>query len=144
MKKEPKIVRTILGPTIVVVWVHVIGVMVELISSATPQHFKLCFSVEHTTEECEECKPLYHTNKSRNSVIANSYLMSLMTFVANEKTQSLAYLLGVDSAMCAWSAIVSTKSLLPISEAILTIPCSSRHTTNPRCTTQSTQLLIRL
>ena len=135
--------RTILGPTIVVVWVHVIGVMVELISSATPQHFKLCFSVEHTTEECEECKPLPYKQKQK---LCHSKLipMSLMTFVANEKTQSLAYLLGVDSAMCAWSAIVSTKSLLPISEAILTVPCSSRHTTNPRCTTLSTQLLIRL
>lgn len=33
--------------------------------------------------------------------------MSLMTFVTNEKIQSLAYLLGVDSAMCAWSAIIT-------------------------------------
>jgi len=29
MKKEPKIVRIILEPTIVVIWVHVIGVMVD-------------------------------------------------------------------------------------------------------------------
>jgi len=68
MKKEPKIVRIILEPTIVVVWVHVIGVMVD--QQCHPTIFQVV--LQRTQQSVKNTSP-YHTNKSRNSVIASSY-----------------------------------------------------------------------